>query len=282
LQAKFIVIVSVLLLHVYSNVLGDEKPNWGWQKQVVGNANMNQTSFDNWAQGGENSFAWQVSINAKFIDTQKSFIWSNTGSFSFGKTRVGKAEARKSVDEIKLESVFKTKLGIEFDPYLSVMCETQTTTGYKYTNGHKIPITGFLDPGYFVESLGFGLKISSDLKTRLGAALKQTVAEQYAEHYTDNPETDRIETFKNEVGINSVSDYRKKLTATSLLISKLELFSNLKGYKEIDVRWDSLLSTKLSSYFNINFNVKLFYDRDISKKRQLKQALALGITYTFL
>jgi hypothetical protein len=32
----------------------------------------------------------------------------------------------------------------------------------------------------------------------------------------------------------------------------------------------------------VNFNLKLFYDRDISTKRQLMQSLALGLTYTLL
>ena len=67
-----------------------------------------------------------------------------------------------------------------------------------------------------------------------------------------------------------------------MVTTKLELFSNLKAFDEIDVKWDNLFTAKLSKYFNVNFNVKLFYDKNISKKRQLKQALSLGITYTFL
>ena len=260
----------------------DKKATYGWQKELVSNFNINQTNFDNWAQGGENSFAWQININTKFVNNQKRFNWANTAKFSFGKTRVGQAAAKKSVDEIRFESVFGVKLGIELDPYISFMGETQTSTGYKYTDDQKTAIAAFMDPGYFVEGFGFGLKVSESFKIRLGGALKQTVTNKYPVPYSDDPRTEKIEKFKNEVGIESVSDFSKKLTETTLLTSKLELFSNLKGYKNIDVRWDNLFSTKISRYININMNIKLFYDSDISKKRQIKQALTLGLTYSFL
>ena len=73
-----------------------------------------------------------------------------------------------------------------------------------------------------------------------------------------------------------------KIAENILLTSKLELFSNLQSLKEIDVRWDTIFSSKISKYIDVNFNVQLFYDRDISHKRQLKQALSIGLTYTFL
>jgi len=48
------------------------------------------------------------------------------------------------------------------------------------------------------------------------------------------------------------------------------------------VNWDNIFTAKLTQYININFNITLFYDRDTSVKRQLKQSLALGLTYSFL
>jgi cytochrome c oxidase assembly protein Cox11 len=51
---------------------------------------------------------------------------------------------------------------------------------------------------------------------------------------------------------------------------------------EVDIKWDNIFSAKISKYIDVNLNVKLFYDKDISEDRQLKQSLALGLTYTFL
>ena len=120
------------------------------------------------------------------------------------------------------------------------------------------------------------------IKTRLGAALKQTITRNYPSPYADDPETDKIEKIKSEIGAESVTDISWKISETSLFTSKLELFSALTAVDEIDVNWDNIFTTKISKYFNINLNVKLFYDKDISAKRQLKQALALGLTYNFI
>jgi hypothetical protein len=66
------------------------------------------------------------------------------------------------------------------------------------------------------------------------------------------------------------------------LTSKLELFTAFQGFDATDVDWDNTLTTKINEYFNMNFNVKLLYDKDLSARRQINQSLAFGLTYTFL
>ena len=62
----------------------------------------------------------------------------------------------------------------------------------------------------------------------------------------------------------------------------MEMFSNIKAFNEIDVNWNTLISAKTTKLIAVNFNVKLIYDRDVSVKRQLKQALTVRLTYTLL
>jgi hypothetical protein len=80
--------------------------------------------------------------------------------------------------------------------------------------------------------------------------------------------------------MESVTDISYKFNEILLYTSKLELFSNLNRIDEIDVTWDNLISAKLSKYLTASLNVKLFYDKDISTRRQLKQTLAVGLSYT--
>ncbi len=258
------------------------EPKYGWQKEMVGSINFAQTSFDNWSQGGENSLAWQVNLNFKFVNDQERFNWSNSGKFSFGEAKVGTETMKKSVDEIKLESVFTYKLGVYVNPYLAATAETQFTRGYDYALQPARAISDFLDPGYFTQSAGLGIEPVKGLKTRIGAALKETYTRNFPQPYADDPNTPTVEKTKVEVGAESVTDFSWKLSETTLFTSKLELFSNLKALDQVDVRWDNLLSAKVAKYLNVNFNVKLFYDKDISRKRQLKQALTIGLTYSFL
>lgn len=277
----FLILIAIPMLLIAQDKPA-EQPKYGWQKEMVGGLNLTQTSFDNWVQGGENQFAWQINLNAKFENDQKKTNWANTGKFTYGNTKSGKEQAKKSIDEIKLESVFTYKLGVLINPFVAVTGETQFAPGYNYGTDPKTQLSAFMDPGYLRESAGVGFKPNEIVKTRLGVALKQTITSDYPAPYADDPKTTKIEKIRNEVGGESVTDVNWKVSENSLFTSKLELFSAFKSFEETDVNWDNILTTKISKYFNVNFNFKLFYDRDISKVRQIKQAIALGVSYNFL
>jgi len=276
----------LFILIINATVIGQEKtkekPKFGWQSDLVGNINLTQTSFDNWKQGGENSIAWQLNLNFKFLNDQQKYSWSNSGKFTYGSTKTSGQEIKKSIDEIKLESVFTYKLAKFINPFAAATGESQFAAGYDYGLARKKQVSAFMDPGYFRESFGMGYKPNEMIQTRLGAALKQTITSHYPAPYADDPTTIKTEKTKNELGVESVTDINWKVSENSLLTSKLELFSAMKALNETDVNWDTFFSAKIAKYVNINFNLKLFYDKDISSKRQIKQAIAFGLTYTFL
>ena len=278
-----IALFSIFLLSIaFAQEEAPKEPKYGWQKEMIGGLNLTQTSFDNWAQGGENSFAWQINLNFKFINDQEKFNWANTGKFNYGSTKTGDQEAKKSIDEIKLETVYTYKLAKFLNPFVAATGESQFAPGYNYGTEPKTQISAIFDPAYFRESIGLGYKPNDLVQTRLGGAVKQTITSDYPAPYADDPETEEIEKFKNEFGVESVTDISLKISENSLLTSKLELFSAFEAFDKTDVNWDNLISTKISKYFNINFNFKLFYDKDISAKRQIKQSIALGVSYTFI
>lgn len=286
MNIKTISLFMLLSIFIMSNLFAQdqpaEPPKYGWQRSMVGGLNLTQTSFDNWKQGGENSYAWQVNLNFNFTNDQEKTNWANSGKLTYGANKTGSQEMRKSIDEIKLETVLTYKLGVMINPFVAATGETQFASGYNYGTTPKSQISAFMDPGYLRESAGVGFKPNEIVKTRLGVALKQTITSDYPAPYADDPKTTKIEKIKNEVGGESVTDVSWKVSANSLLTSKLELFSAFKSLEETDVNWDNILTTKISKYFNVNFNFKLFYDRDISKMRQIKQAIALGVSYNFL
>ena len=261
----------------------EQKPESSWKKELVGNLNFTQTAFDNWAQGGEDTLAWQLNVNGKAVRNEDKYKWDNSGKISYGMAKLSDLESRKSIDEIKLESVFTYLLGTYVNPYVAASADTQFTAGYEYPDGSKVEISNLLDPGYFAQSAGVGYEPAEEFKTRLGFALHETITSDHPVPYSDDPDTtDEEETTKIEAGVESVTDFSKKLIGGILLTSKLELFSNLKGLDEIDVKWDNIFSAKISKYIDVNFNVKLLYDETVSDERQIKQSLAVGLTYTFL
>ena len=277
-------ITAILAILLVATLYGQDEPatKGVWQKSMVGGLNLTQTGFDNWAAGGENAFSWQLNFNYKLEKDVERFNWSSTGKFAYGNTKTGDAEMIKSADEIKLESVFTYKLGSTVNPYVAVTGETQFTEGFDYSSTPGTAISAFMDPGYFRESLGAGIKANDIITTRVGASLKQTVTSSFPA-YSDDPETlTEVETLRSEFGAESVTDISWPITETSLYTGKLELFSNFGGFDEIDVNFDNILTVKVSQYINMNMNVKILYDKDISAVRQIKQTMAIGLNYTFI
>jgi len=260
----------------------EKQPEYGWQKEMVGGINLTQTSFDNWAQGGENSFAWQLNFNFKFVREEEKTNWANSGKFNYGSTKIGDEGSRKSIDEVRFESVLTYKLWPLINPYVSVMGVTQFAPGYDYGTDPKIQISAFFDPAYFRESAGVNYKPNEIIKTRAGFSIKQTVTTDFPVPYADDPTTPGVEKTKNEIGAESVTDLSWKVAESMLFTSKLELFSAFKTLDATDVDWDNLFTAKISKYFDVNLNFRLLYDKDISSRRQIKQAIALGVTYNFL
>lgn len=279
---KIFLLFAFFYLILSSSLYSQEEPKIGWKNTVTGNLNFSQSSFSNWTQGGEGSWVWQLDLNAKFENNREKSNWITTAKISYGRTKISDQESKKSADEIYLESVFTYKANAPLNPYFAFSAETQLTRGFDFSQTPKIEISKFLDPGYFIESVGFDFEPFKDFKTRLGLALKQTVASEFATRYSDNPKTSEIEKVRSEIGAESVTDFSRKLSENILLTTKLELFSNFKSFEEIDARWDNVFSAKVSKYIGVSFNFKLLYDRDISLKRQIKQVLGVGVTYSFL
>ncbi|NIU58657.1 MAG: DUF3078 domain-containing protein [Phycisphaerae bacterium] len=257
-------------------------PEYGWKRQIIGNINLTQASFDNWEQGGESALAWQVNLNTTFTLDREKYSWSNSGKFTLGFAKVGDTEAKKSDDVINIESVFTRKLTKLLNPFVAVTAKTQFVSGFEFDGDEKTKVSEFMDPGYFTQSVGVGYAPNDVIKTRVGFSVKETITSDFPIPYADDPDTPEIEKTKIEPGISSVTDVKKNFQEDVLFTSKLDIFSDLEAFDRIDVLWENSLTLKVTKFINVSVNVDLLYDKDISDKYQLKQVLAVGLTYAFL
>ena len=254
----------------------------GWHKQAAAKLKFTKNSFDNWVvQGGENSWSWQLDVLANVKHVQEKYQWEVSGKFSFGRAKVTGAESQKTEDEIRMESVFTFRTFLFLRGYLSLLIQSQSAPGYNYETDPIIRISNFLDPLYITQSMGFDYEPGKIFKTRAGFALKETFTRNHPVPYADNPETDRIERLKVEIGLNSTTDLDIKINEIISFTSRFELFSNFRGFDRIDIYWDNLFSAGIAKFVEVSFNFKLIYDKDVSPRRQLKQTLAVGLIYSF-
>ncbi|MDM7925673.1 MAG: DUF3078 domain-containing protein [bacterium] len=272
----------ILILTAASASAQTADADTSWKKTAVLNVNFTQAQFDNWAPGGEDAWSWQSDLLPKIVHESSSVQWMNTGKFSFGQAKVGDMGSRKSADEIRLESVLTWKVGTWVNPYAAVTGLTQFAPGYAYDGDSKTEVSGFLDPGYFTQSAGLGVQPNPHLRTRFGAALKESVTRNHPAPYADDPKTAKVEKIRAEPGAEWVTDADWKLHDNILFTSKLETFANFKGLNAVDVNWDNVFSSKITKLISVSFNVRVTYDRDVSRKRQIKQVLGVGLSYTIL
>ena len=250
-----------------------------WKHTLVASLNLAQVAYTDWAQGGENALAYQAILGGKSIQDLSSTNWTTEYAFAYGQTKLGDKGIRKTDDRIDLSSVMTYKLGVYVNPYASATFKSQFTTGYKYGDTSQTAVSDFLDPAYSTQTIGLGYQPMKELKTRLGIGLRETFTKVYTA-YADNPKTTEVEATKIEGGFESVSELEVPIDSTVLIKAKLELFAPIKTMDKIIVHSDNALVVKISKYFNVNFILQLINDNVISPRTQIKEGLALGITYS--
>ncbi len=239
-------------------------------------------AFADWAQGGENALAWALSLEGKSVNDQEKNNWSNSYKLAFGQARLGGLGLRKTDDKIDLETILTYKLGTYVNPYAAATLKSQFAQGYKYdAAGNKIPVSKFFDPGYLTQSVGAGYQPMPEIKTRLGAALREIFTSEFT-GYADDPTTTTIENTRVDGGLESVTDVEWKMDDNILFTSKLELFAPFKNIDEIVIRNDNTIAAAVSKYIAVNLNLQLINEKQISPRTQIKQTLAIGLRYRLL
>jgi hypothetical protein len=273
--AALILLGSIL---TYSQNGDDTLKTEGWVPSAVTGLNINQVAFSNWSQGGENSLAFTIFGNVGYDYFSSEWKLVNSLKIAYGRTKLGDSDFRTNDNEIYLENVLSYDIGWSIDPYFSNTLRTVVSKGYDYSEEPFVQIADFFDPGYLTQSLGFEYTRDKKFITRLGFAVQETFTNRFTQ-YSDDPETDEVETFKLETGIESVTETELTLAQNLLFGSKLRLFTRFDDIDVWDVRWDNLITAKVNDFVNVNLNVLLIYEKSQSLRTQIKEALQLGITY---
>ena len=127
-----LILLSFFTSIIYAQETDADTVEVGWKNQAVGTLNLTQNKFDNWTQGGENSWSWQLDFRGGSTYRHDDFSWENSGKLVYGRIKVGDSESQKAADEIKLESLLAYNLSQHYKPYISFIgngllkCSTQS------------------------------------------------------------------------------------------------------------------------------------------------------------
>ncbi|MBI2429890.1 MAG: DUF3078 domain-containing protein [Ignavibacteriales bacterium] len=244
-----------------------------WKHNLVAGLTATQVSFNDWAGGGENALAYTTVIDGRSVQDLETTNWSNTYKLAYGQTRLGSKPLRKTDDKLEFESVLSYKVGMVINPYASFTLKTQFDVGYKYDDAAntKTVLSRFWAPAYLTQSVGIGYAPRQEIKTRLGAALREV-----------RTRTGYIENNRTEGGIESVTDAQISFEQNILFTSKLELFAPFNNIDVVVMRSDNSFTAKVSSIISVTLNIQLINDANVSARTQIKETIALGITYALI
>jgi hypothetical protein len=255
---------------------GDTLKPFGWANSVIAGANLTQASFTNWVQGGQNALSYSIWFNGASVQNLERTNWSNTLKLAFGQARIGGQGIRKTDDEIYFESLLIYKLALAINPYASVTARTQFAPGYTYDPlGNATAVSAFMDPGFFTQSLGAAYTPAAGIKTRLGIAMREVLTSKHTQFSGGA-------TSQTWAGGESVTDAKWEFAQNMALVSRLEIFAPFNPVSDLFVRFDNSIAAKVNEYVNVSFNVQTVYDGSVSGHMQVKQVLAIGLSYQFI
>ncbi len=277
---KSIVIISIILT-CQSLAQQDTTIN-KWIPTAIAGLNISQLALSNWTQGGENSLTWTLNGNLGLKYSSTEWTFKNSLKIAYGRSKLGGADFKTNDNEFYMEDVLSRSFGWAVDPFVSNTIRTTVTAGYSYTDNTATEIANFFDPGYVTQSLGFTYDKLTDFNTRLGIGVQEVFTNKFRQ-YSDDPNTaNKVEAFKLETGIQSVTSGKFNVAQNLLFTSSLTLFSRFESLDVWDVRWDNALIAKINDWMNVNLSYLLIYQKDQSLTTQMKEGLQLGIVYAIL
>ncbi len=308
----------LVLISVYSQITDAEKalryqvPDslLGWKKSGLFGLNFSQSTFNNWAAGGQNSIAISSLFNITFSYRSQKSSWDNFFALGYGMQQQGKSgKPIKTDDKIEFTSKYGKSAFKNFFYAALVNFKSQMDAGYNYPND-SVRISDFLAPGYITTALGMDYKKGDKLSVFIAPVtgritLVNSPALADAGAYGVEPATydslGKIITHgkrsKMEFGGYIRIYLKKDIMKNVNLQSKMDLFSNyLKHPENVDISWETLISMKVNKYISATLSTHLIYDDDViitqdknndgvldinGPRIQFKEILAIGFSYKF-
>ena len=259
----------------------EEQPE-GWTHKGNIGLNFGQSSYTNWAAGGQNTVAGQGIFNYELRYKKNNFKWDNTLTTSLGYSYFDfKRKPIKTDDKIEFTSLAGYKATEHLNYAAELAFRSQFAYGFDYTK----------DSTNYISHLGvewvpnkyFSLYFSP-LTGRITIVNDDRLAEEGAFGVNNLDKNDTIvhtnfAKVRYEFGARAVAKFQYPLAKNIDFNSKLELFSNYLNHPErIDVDWQNMLVLN-ATHLIYDYDIP-FYDEAGVKiegsKVQFKEVLAIG------
>lgn len=300
---KNIIIAFAVLLFATNVVTSQTDTTNYWLTKGNAQLLLNQASFTNWVQGGNNSYSGTALLNYNITYNDSITIWENVFDFGYGLIHTDELSTRKNEDKIDLLSNFNHIAATDFYYTGKLNFKSQFVEGFNYPNDTTV-VSNFLAPAYVILSAGMTYKPNADFSFYLSPATgKMTIVNDDALSAAGAYGVTPGEKMRFEFGAYATIDFKKEVMENITFKSKLDLFDNYtnpvsQNRANIDVNWENSLNLTVNEFITVNIFAHLIYDHDIAvpvygtvageevvvktaPRLQVKQTLGLGLSYKF-
>ena len=266
----------------------------GWKTKGIVSLLLNQSSFNNWIAGGEDSFSGTLGINYDFNYKKDDITWDNKILASYGLLQTKTADfAKKTDDRLEFNSIIGKRAFGEWYYSYFLNFRTQFTKGYIYgqdVNGKEIRTesTKFLSPGYLTTGPGIYWTKDANLKINFAPLTSKFT-------FVDNAYTsgvgyvdgdyfgvDANNSMRYELGFYASIYYKLAIMTNVTAENTLNAYSNyLEDPQNVDIDYSLNIIMKVNRFLSANFSFQAIYDDNAFRGFQTRQVFGLGVSFGF-
>ncbi len=295
--------LSFLILNIIASARAQEAPrDTTWTYAGFFSQQFNQSSFTNWAAGGENNLALTSILNLEANYSRDVYTWENQLQMAYGIIKSGNLSLRKNEDKIDFLSRFGRGITEKLKLSAQLNFQTQFDEGYNYPND-SILVSQFMSPGYLTISLGVDYRPWEVLAIYFSpTAGKFTFVTNDSLAMQGAYGVDPGDNVRSEFGALLRLIFNSEIMENVKVSSQLDLFNNYtdpnsSNRKNIDVSWETNINMKINRFLTASLLFHLIYDHDIpipiyetingqrqqvgtGPRTQFKQLLGVGFSYS--
>lgn len=277
----FLVLFLILCsFTIFSQDKKVKKPTPKWKIHGRFTFLFNQSSFTNWASGGENTVAGNLNVNYDFNYKKNNLNWDSRIITGYGLSHISDKGYRKTNDRIE----FNTLLGLKTGKYwfLSFIgnFRTQYTKGYDYKKDPKVLVSEFFSPAYLTFGPGMLWKKSDNLNLNIAPAnVRYTFVNDF---FSGKFGVEKGRNTAFALGFNLSGYYKFVLMENIEMENILTMYTDyLANVGNIDIDYQTNIRFKVNKSIKMQMTFHTIMDDDSSSRVQFRQLFGLGVNYSF-
>ncbi len=241
---------------------------------------FNQSSFSNWASGGENTIAGNLNINYDFNYKKNKVNWDTRIITSYGGSYRSDRGYRKTDDRLEINTVLGYKTSKTW--FLSFIgnFRTQYTNGFNFKEEPKQLVSKFFSPAYLTFGPGMLWKKSDNLNVNIAPATARytLVSDEFSGRF--GVEEGRNTSFS--LGFNLSGYYKFPIMENIEMENILAVYNDyLEEIGNFDIDYQTNIRFKVNKSIKMLMTLHMIVDDDSSTRVQFRQLFGLGVNYSF-